>query len=74
MGYLRQRFKRCKRHYSWDKRGRLPGQRMIEERLVQVEHRQEFGHWEFDTVVGQWRKKADILKLEERATGYPLIG
>ena len=72
--HLRQRYKRRKRHYGWDKRGRLPGKRMIEERSIEVETRQEFGHWEIDTVAGPWWDKAGIVTLVERASGYTLIG
>ncbi|TXK59071.1 IS30 family transposase [Alkalisalibacterium limincola] len=71
---LRQRYKRRKRHYGLEKRGRLQGKRMIDERPASVETRQEVGHWEGDTVAGASTDKHCIVTLVERATGYTLIG
>lgn len=45
--------------------------RSIEERPIEVDNRQEFGHWEIDSVVGQ-REAGDLnlLTLTERKTRY----
>jgi len=69
---LRQRPKYRKRYGTNEKRGRLPGKRHISERPLAVEHRQEFGHWEIDTVIGSTTQDC-ILTLVERLTGCVLI-
>lgn len=71
---LRRRYKRRKRHYGPDRRGRLQGKRMIDERPAEVAARQVPGHWEIDTVIGASWEKPCIVTLVERATGYLLIG
>lgn len=71
---LRHRYKRRKRHYGLERRGRLQGKRMIDERPAEVEARQQPGHWEIDTVMGAGSEKPCIVTLVERATGYVLIG
>ena len=40
----------------------------IEERPSYIDKRQEFGHWEIDTVLGQRQKGAALLTLTERKT------
>lgn len=40
----------------------------IEERPAHIEERQEFGHWEIDTVLGSRQKGAALLTLTERKT------
>ena len=47
---LRRRYRRGKRQYGLERRDRLPGKRMIDERPAAVESRLEPGHWEIDTV------------------------
>lgn len=69
---LRQRPKYRKRYGTNEKRGRLPGKRHISERPASVDHRQEFGHWEIDTVIGSTTQDC-ILTLVERLTGCVLI-
>ena len=71
---LRRRYKRRKRHYGLEKRGRLQGKPMIETRPERVEARQELGHYEGDTVHGASWEKACVVTLVERATGYVLVG
>lgn len=71
---LRRRYKRRKRHYGAERRGRLQGKRMIDERPATIDSRQEVGHWEGDTVMGASWDKHCIVTLVERATGYTLIG
>jgi IS30 family transposase len=71
--FLRQARKlRRKRFNSVDFRGKLPGRRSIEDRPIEVELRQETGHWEIDTVMGS--DANCIVTVVERATGYTLIG
>lgn len=53
-------------------RGRQVDKRHISERPAQVEQRQEFGHWEGDTVIGSDQRHC-VLTLVERKTGYVLI-
>lgn len=73
-GYLRcAGKKRRKRYGRYDSRGRLAGKRNISERPASVEDRQEFGHWEIDTVMGTGSKDC-IVTLVERKTGFTLIG
>jgi IS30 family transposase len=69
---LRQRLKYRKRYGTNEKRGKVHGKRHISERPAAVEHRQQIGHWEMDTVAGTGSKHC-ILTLVERATGCVLI-
>ena len=71
---LRRRYKRRKSHYGLERRGRLQGKRMIDERSAAVESRLEPGHWEIDTVKGAAGNKHCIVTLVERSSGYLLIG
>ena len=71
---LRRRYKRRKRHYGLEKRGRLQGKPMIEERPSSVEARQELGHYEGDTVHGAIWEKTCVVTLVERVTGLLLMG
>jgi transposase, IS30 family len=50
-----------------DSRGRLRGKRSIDERPQSVQRREEFGHWEGDTVMGKDGRHC-ILTLVERKT------
>jgi len=47
--------------------------RSIEERPSEVEDRQEFGHWEIDTVIGKKTKDNALLTLTERKTRNEII-
>ena len=70
---LRQAGKqRRKRYGAYDSRGRLAGKRHISERPAAVEHRDQVGHWEIDTVLG--KGKPCVVTLVERSTGYLMIG
>lgn len=71
---LRRRYKRRKRHYGLERRGRLQGKPMIEARPEGVEDRQEVGHYEGDTVQGASWEKTCVVTLVERATGFLLVG
>jgi IS30 family transposase len=66
--------RRRKRYRSKDSRGRLPGKRHISERPLEVEQRQEIGHWEMDTVMGNHPSHHCVITLVERVTGFVLIG
>ncbi len=72
--HLRQGGKRRrKRTYGPEKRGKLAGKPMIDSRPVQIETRQEFGHWEGDTVIGSVHERACLLTLVERSSGIALV-
>lgn len=47
--------------------------RSIEERPVEISERQEFGHWEIDTVIGKKSKDQALLTLTERKTREEII-
>lgn len=75
--HLRGGRKQCRKRYGrYDSRGRLAGKRMIGERPAVVARRQQIGHWEIDTVMGESLGESSdcILTLVERKTGYVLIG
>jgi len=61
-----------KRYRSIDSRGILPGKRSIAQRPVEVERRQQIGHWEGDTVMGSDLRHC-VLTLVERKTGFAII-
>ena len=71
---LRQAAKlRRKRYRAYDSRGRIASKRHISERPAEVEDREEFGHWEIDTVVGVGSKDC-VVTMVERKTGYAYVG
>lgn len=73
--HLRFSKKKWRKLYrSCDSRGRLPGKRMISERPAAIETRAQIGHWEIDTVMGQYGTKPCIVTLVERKTGFLMIG
>lgn len=47
--------------------------RSIDERPIEVNERQEFGHWEIDTVIGKKTKDQALLTLTERKTRKEII-
>jgi IS30 family transposase len=67
------RKRRRKRYGAYDSRGKLAGKRPISERPLEVETRQQTGHWEIDTVMGSGSKDC-IVSLVERRSGLLLIG
>ena len=72
--HLRQGGKRRrKRTYGPEKRGKLANKPMIDTRPEAIEHRQEIGHWEGDTVMGSAGERNCLLTLVERATGFGLV-
>jgi IS30 family transposase len=62
-----------KRNNGAERRGRLSGKRHISERPAAVECREEFGHWEMDTIVSAADRHC-VVSLVERATGCVLLG
>ena len=70
--HLRCRKLRRKRYGSYDRRGRLPNCRSIEERPKIVEQRKRVGDWEADTIIGQNHQQA-ILSLVERKSKLCLL-
>lgn len=66
--------RRRKRYGQYDSRGRLAGKKLISERPASVESRQEPGHWEMDTVMGNHASHHCIVSLVERQSGYVIIG
>lgn len=66
--------RRRKRYGKYDSRGRLAGKKMIDERPPEVETREEPGHWEMDTVMGNHASQHCIVSLVERKAGYLIIG
>jgi IS30 family transposase len=61
---------RRKRYGAYDSRGQIASIRPISQRPAHVEERQEFDHWEIDTMMGSSRDTYCILTLVERKTGY----
>ncbi len=70
--HLRCRKKRRKRYGSYDRRGRLPNCRSIEQRPKVVDQRKRIGDWEADTIIGQNHHQA-ILSLVERKSKLCLL-
>lgn len=70
--HLRCRKRRRKRYGSYDRRGRMPHCRSIEERPKIVEERKRLGDWEADTIIGQHHRGA-IVSLTERKSKLCLL-
>jgi len=47
--------------------------RSIDERPKEANNREEFGHWEMDTIIGKREKSEVLLTLTERVTGLEII-
>jgi len=71
--HLRCQKKRRKRYGSYDRRGKLPNCRSIEERPAIVSTRKRLGDWEVDTLIGKQQKQA-MLTLVERKSRFTLLG
>lgn len=71
--HLRCQKQRRKRYGSYDRRGKLPNCRSIEERPVLVQARKRLGDWEVDTLLGKQQKQA-MLTLTERKSRFTLLG
>lgn len=73
-GDLPQGGKQRRRSYEKVRRANNnPTGASISERAEEIESRNDFGHWELDTVVGKAKTKAALLVLTERKTRYELI-
>ena len=68
----RKRHRRCPRKDGHN-RGRIPNQRMIATRPVEVETRKTVGHWEGDLINGV-RTTGNLVTLAERSTRFTLVG
>ncbi|MBM3180076.1 MAG: IS30 family transposase [Chloroflexi bacterium] len=71
--HLRCQKKRRKRYGSYDRRGKLPNCRSIEERPDHVNTRKRLGDWEVDTLLGKQQKHA-MLTLTERKSRFTMMG
>ena len=71
--HLRCQKKRRKRYGTYDRRGKLPNCRSIEERPAIVNTRKRLGDWEVDTLNGRKHKEA-IVTLTERKSRFTLLG
>ena len=72
--YLRCALKKKRKRYgSYERRGRLCGKRMIQQRPAHIDQRRQLGHWEIDTVLGTGSRHC-IVSLVERKSGYAQIG
>lgn len=70
--HLRCQKKRRKRYGTYDRRGRLPNCRSIEERPAIVNARKRLGDWEVDTIIGRKHKQA-LVTLTERKSRFTLL-
>lgn len=71
--HLRCQKKRHKRYGSYDRRGKLPNCRSIEERPAIVSARKRVGDWEVDTLLGKKHKHV-MVTLTERKSRFSLLG
>ena len=71
--HLRCQKKRRKRYGKYDRRGKLPNCRSIEERPAIVNTRKRLGDWEVDTILGRKHKQA-MLTLTERKSRFTFVG
>ena len=71
--HLRCQKKRRKRYGKYDRRGKLPNCRSIEERPKVVERRKRLGDWEADTLLGKNHKPV-MVSLTERKSRFTLLG
>src|SRR6266540_1045206 len=71
--HLRCQKKRRKRYGTYDRRGKLPNCRSIEERPAIVNSRKRLGDWEVDTMLGSKHKDV-MVTLTERKSRFVLVG
>lgn len=71
--HLRCQKKRRTRYGTYDRRGKLPNCRSIEERPTHVNTRKRIGDWEVDTLIGKQQTHA-MLTLTERKSRFTLLG
>jgi IS30 family transposase len=70
--HLRCQKKRRKRYGKYDRRGKLPNCRSIEERPAIVNTRKRLGDWEVDTISGRKHKQA-MVTLTERKSRFTFV-
>ena len=72
--HLRQGNKKRRKKYgkTASKRGQIQNRVPIRERPAEVELREDYGHWEGDTIIGKNHKKA-MITLVERKGGFSII-
>ncbi len=70
--HLRCQKKRRKRYGTYDRRGKLPNCRSIEDRPAIVSTRKRLGDWEVDTIIGRKHKQA-LVTLTERKSRFTLL-
>jgi len=71
--HLRCQKKHRKRYGTYNRRGKLPNCRSIEERPANVNARKRLGDWEVDTLLGKQQKQA-MLTLTERKSRFTILG
>jgi transposase, IS30 family len=71
--HLRCQKKRRKRYGKYDRRGKLPNCRSIDERPTIVNLRKRLGDWEVDTLIGKSHKPV-LVTLTERKSRFTLLG
>lgn len=71
--FLRCQKQRRKRYGSYERRGRIPNQTMIDARPAIVEDRSRLGDWEGDTIVGKGHQGV-LVTLVERKSRFTVIG
>lgn len=71
--HLRCQKKRRKRYGTYDRRGKLPNCRSIEERPALVNARKRLGDWEADTIIGRKHQQA-MVTLTERKSRFTFVG
>lgn len=70
--HLRCQKKRRKRYGTYERRGKLPNCRSIEERPTIVNARKRLGDWEVDTILGS-KNKDVMVTLTERKSRFVLV-
>ena len=71
--HLRCQKKRRKRYGTYERRGKLPNCRSIEDRPTIVNTRKRLGDWEVDTILGS-KNKDVMVTLTERKSRFVLVG
>ena len=71
--HLRCQKKRRKRYGTYDRRGKMPNCRSIEERPAIVNSRKRLGDWQVDTLSGKGHQPA-LVTLSERKSRFTLLG
>lgn len=72
--HLPEKPRRTKRRSSTVKAVRAPKGLPIDRRPLLIDERKAFGHWEFDSVIGNAKgQRQSILTLTERKTRYEII-